>query len=122
MIIIRFLVILAAGGAAAASLACDYPPLVLIPDGQTSTMEELITSQSGVRTYIAGMEAYLECVSEELVAIGDNAPAEYKAILFARHNAAVAEMEAIAAEFNEQVQTYKEVNPDPEPTGMGTGN
>jgi hypothetical protein len=32
--------------------------------------------------------------------------------MFSRHNAAVAEMEAIASSFNEQVQTYKETNPE----------
>ena len=122
MIIIRLLIILLAGSGAAASLACDYPPLVAIPDGQTSTMSELITAQSGVRIYIAGMESYLECVSEELDAAGDDAPTEYKAILFSRHNAAVAEMEAVAASFNEQVQTYRAANPDPEPTSTETGN
>ena len=110
---LRFLLVVVAGGAAGASLACDYPPLITVPDGQTSTMEELITAQSGVRTYIAGMETYLECVNEELAAAGDDAPAEYKSIMFSRHNAAVAEMEAVAASFNEQVQAFKETNPDP---------
>jgi hypothetical protein len=108
-----------AGGATASSLACDYPALITVPDGQSSTMEELITAQTAVRTYITGMEAYLECVNGELAAAGDDAPAEYKAIMFSRHNAAVAEMEAIAASFNEQVQAYKEANPDPAPNGMG---
>ena len=120
MNMLRFLVVLVAGGAAASSLACDYPALITIPDGQSSTMEELITAQGGVRTYITGMEAYLACVNEELDAAGDDAPAEYKAIMFSRHNAAVAEMEAIAASFNEQVQAYKEANPEPAtPAGMG---
>ena len=119
MIILRLFVIFVATVAAAASLACDYPPLVVVPDGRTSTMEELMTAQTGVRTYITGMEAYLECVDQELDATGDDAPAEYKAILFSRHNAAVAEMEAIAASFNEQVQAYKEANPEPAPTGTG---
>lgn len=117
MYFLRFLIFMVAGVAATASLACDYPPLVEVPDGQSSTMEELITAQGSVRTYIAGMEAYLECVNEELDAAGDDAPAEYKAILFSRHNAAVAEMEAVAESFNEQVQAFKEANP--EPTGMG---
>ncbi len=109
---LKFLLVIVAGGAAATSLACEYPALITVPDGETSTMEELITAQTAVREYMVGMEAYLACVMEELDAAGNNAPAEYKSIMFSRHNAAVAEMEAIASSFNEQVQAYKEANPD----------
>jgi len=117
---LRFLLALMAGGAAATSLACDYPALITVPDGQTSTMEELITAQSAVKDYMAGMEAYLECANEELSAAGDDAPAEYKSIMFSRYNAAVAEMEAVASSFNEQVQAYKEANAEPQgPGGLG---
>ena len=75
-------------------------------------MEELLSAQSAVRDYMAAMETYLSCVNEELAAAGDDAPAEYKSIMFSRHNAAVAEMEAVAASFNEEVQAFKEANPD----------
>ena len=75
-------------------------------------MEELIVAQTAVRDYMDGMDAYLTCVNLELTAAGNNAPAEFKSIMFSRHNAAVAEMEAIAESFNEQVQAYKEANPD----------
>jgi hypothetical protein len=109
---LKFLLFAISSGAAVTSVACDYPPLIAIPDGPSSTMEELITAQGSVREYIAGMEAYLACVNEEIDAAGDNAPAEYKAVMFSRHNAAVAEMEAVASSFNEQVQAYKETNPD----------
>ena len=108
----KFLLVIVAGGAAATSLACEYPALITVPDGQTSTMEELIIAQAAVREYMAGMAAYLAGVNEEMNAAGDDAPVEYKSIMFSRHNAAVAEMEAIASSFNEQVQTYKEANPE----------
>ena len=107
MISRKFLLVIVAGGAAATSLACDYPALITVPDGESSTMEELIVAQNAVKAYMDGMETYLTCVS----AAGDNAPADYKAIMFSRHNAAVAEMEAIASSFNEQVQAYRAANP-----------
>ncbi len=106
----KFLLVIVAGSAAVTSLACDYPALITVPDGRTSTMEELIIAQAAVRDYMAGMETYLACVNAEMNAAGDDAPVEYKSIMFSRHNAAVAEMEAIASSFNEQVQTYKEAN------------
>lgn len=109
---LRFLVLLFAGGGAASVLACDYPPLISIPPGADATMEELLTAQADVRTYMEAMEVYLTCVNDELAAAGDDAPAEYKAIMFSRHNAAVTEMEAVAEDFNAEVQAYKEANPD----------
>ncbi len=109
---LRFLIALLASCGAASALACDYPPLVTIPTGEEATMEELLTAQAGVKDYMAAMEVYLACVNNELSAAGDDAPAEYKSVMFSRHNAAVAEMEAIAASFNEEVQAFKEANPD----------
>lgn len=109
---LRFFVLLVAAGAAGSTLACDYPPLVTIPSGADATMEELLTAQAGVREYMAAMEEYLACVNDELTAAGDDAPTEYKSIMLSRHNAAVAEMEAVAADFNEEVQAYREANPD----------
>jgi len=109
---LRFLILLCASGATTSALACEYPPLIAIPAGEDATMEELLTAQADVRTYMAAMETYLTCVNDELAAAGDDAPAEYKAIMFSRHNAAVEEMEAVAADFNTEVQAYKEANPD----------
>jgi len=109
---LRILIVLFAGGAAASTLACEYPPLITIPDGKEASMEELLTAQASVKDYMGAMETYLACVNGELTAAGDNAPAEYKAIMFTRHNVAVAEMESIAESFNEQVARYKDANPD----------
>ena len=109
---LRFFVLLMVAGATTSALACDYPPLVSIPEGADATMEELLTAQAGVREYMAAMEAYLACVDDELTAAGDDAPAEFRTIMESRYNAAVAEMEAVAAGFNEEIQAYREANPD----------
>ena len=102
-----------AGGSAA--IACEYPPLVTIPEGREATREEMLEAQTEVRNYVTAMEAYLACVDEELTVAGDDAPEVFKAIMFSRHNTAWAELEAIAAHFNEQLQLYRCT------TGMGTG-
>ena len=62
--------------------------------------------------YMASMNEYLDCVNDELTAAGDDASAEYKAIMLSRHNAAVAEMETVAEDFNLEVQAYREANPE----------
>jgi hypothetical protein len=75
-------------------------------------MDDLLAAQGSIREYMASMNEYLDCTNDELTAAGDDAPAEYKAIMLSRHNAAIEEMEAIAADFNVEVQAYREANPE----------
>ena len=96
-----------------AAAACENPTMVAIPDGQTATMGQLLDAQGQVKTYMAAMEEYLACLSQELEAAGDDAPAEFKSLMVTRHNTAVSEMETVAADFNTQVQAYKAANPQP---------
>ena len=117
---LRFVMVLAVTSAGTA-LACDYPPLVAIPDGETATMDELLAAQNSVREYMTAMEAYLACVNDEREAAGEDAPADYNAIMVSRHNYAVSEMEAVAESFNEQVQAFRAANPEAEGGGMGMG-
>lgn len=113
--IVRVAVALFALSGGGAALACDYPPLVTIPEGREATLEEMLEAQAQVRTYVMAMEAYLACVGEELTVAGDDAPEVFKSIMFSRHNVAMAEMEAVANHFNEQIQIYRCA------TGTGTG-
>lgn len=100
-----------ASGLASAGFACDYPALVQVPDGASATIDQMVAAQESVKTYMADMDAYLTCVNEELAAAGDDAPEEFKSIMVSRHNAAVTEMEAVAASFNEQIAAFREANP-----------
>ena len=111
MDVLRPCLALLAGGFASASLACDYPALVAVPDGANSTLEQMIAAQESVKAYMASMDVYLNCVNAELEAAGDDAPEEFKTIMVSRHNAAVTEMEAIATSFNKELGAFREANP-----------
>ena len=104
-----YLAILAVGFASSV-LACDYPPLVAIPEADNATMDDMVAAQESVRGYMESMDTYLTCVNEELAAAGDDAPDEFKAIMVSRHNAAVAEMEAVAESWNEERTAFLEEN------------
>ncbi len=118
MKLLRFLLLAMAGGTAATSMACDYPPLVAIPDGQTSTLSEMVAARQAVNGYMSAMQGYLDCLDAELTATGDDAPAEYKAIMYNRHVTAYAELEAVAGKMNEQIDLFYQANPDvPRPGG-----
>jgi len=74
----------------------------------------MIEGQRGVKKYVADMEAYLECIVEQekaaRAAIADLKPEDDQQredMLTKKYNAAVEEMEQVAAKFNVEVQTYK---------------
>jgi hypothetical protein len=97
-----------------ATLACDYPERVLIPNGNTAAKEDMVEGQRAVKKYVTEMEVYLECIVEEEKqarnAIEDMQPEqeqEREEMLNKKYNAAVDEMERTAAQFNAEVQAYR---------------
>ncbi len=101
---------------AAASTECVYTRApTKTPDGSTATQEEMVAGMQAVKEYNASVSTYLECLEKEMnarvEAAGPNASpdqiAQIKAIHNKRHNAAVEELEAHAAQFNEQVKLFK---------------
>ncbi len=100
--------------AAQSVFACEYPERVLIPNGNTATKEDMIAGQSGVKKYVADMEIYLQCIQDEeraaREAMTDLKPEdeqEREDMLNKKYNAAVDEMERVAAQFNSEVQAYR---------------
>ena len=104
------LAVVLASGAFAAS-ACETPKMIALPDGKSTTMEQLLAAQGDVKTYMAAMNDYLACIDGEAEAKGADAPEQYQALMASRHNTAVAEMESVAAAFNDQVKAFKAANP-----------
>lgn len=96
---------------------CFYPEDIVIPDGAISTYEEMRDSQTFVKEYMAEMEAYLECLEQEDSAQAneltdeDEPTGENEVLRTQRRHAAIDAMESVAAQFNEQVRTFKKVNP-----------
>lgn len=94
--------------------ACDYPSKVDIPNGATATRDEMLEGQRNVKDYVTSMEAYLECiVTEEKNArakmenLDPEDEQQREDMLNKKYNAAVDEMETIAANFNTEVQAFR---------------
>lgn len=102
-----------ASGCGFAATACENPAAVSIPDGKSSTMDQMLAAQAQVKAYQAAMTEFLACIDSELEAEGEAAPEEFKSLMVSRHNAAVAEMEGVAAAFNDQIKAYRAANPAP---------
>lgn len=101
---------------AAATADCLYPRAPgNAPDGLTATEEEMLAGRQSVQEYNDLVTSYLECLEKEMneriEAAGPDAPPDkieqIRAIHDKRHNAAVEELKAHAARFNEQVRAYK---------------
>ena len=74
----------------------------------------MLQGQRGVKAYGAEMEIYLECIVEEekaaRAAIEDLQPEDEQQreeAMNKKYNAAVDEMERVAAQFNAEVQAYR---------------
>jgi hypothetical protein len=100
--------------AAPLAIACDYPQRAQVPDGNSATKDEMIEGQRSVKAYMAAMEDYLACIEAEekdaVVAMEQAEPEELEErqeMMTKKYNAAVEEMEIVAAQFNEQVRAYK---------------
>jgi hypothetical protein len=105
--------LVAAFSFAAVAAACETPAVIKVPDGKTSSKEEMLAARDQVKAYMKSMEDFMKCVDDEAAAKGDGAPPEYKDQMAARHNNAVSEMEAVAAAFNDQLHAYNAAHPAP---------
>ena len=100
---------------APAAFACDYPARVAVPDGGTATKEDMLAGQREVKEFVTDMELYLECIVQEekesLQRADSMEPEEEQLredLLNKKYNAAVDDMEIVAANFNAAVQSYRE--------------
>jgi hypothetical protein len=99
---------------AQAGLACEYPQNVSMVNGATASKEEMVATQSAVKKYVAAMEVYLQCIVDEeksaralMTDIELEQEQQREEMLNKKYNAAVEQMEKVAAQFNSEVQVYK---------------
>jgi hypothetical protein len=96
--------------------ACSYPQGPdRIPDGNTATEDEMKDAQRAVRKYNEDINIYLTCIKDEHVksierdaaSLTEEQKKERERMQVQKHNAAIDELEAVAARFNEQVKVFK---------------
>ncbi len=85
-----------------------------MPNGMTATKEDMLNGQRNVKEFVAVMEVYLECIvaeEKESRSQTENLDSEEEQLredlLNKKYNAAVDDMEIVAANFNAAVQSYK---------------
>lgn len=106
-------------GSALTWAECERSEAPGIPDGSKASEQEMIEGQQNLKQYMASTETYLTCIDDvEKAAIEveakatepatEDAKVERAAAHTSAYNEAVQEMEAKAAEFNEQLKAYRE--------------
>ena len=100
---------------------CTYPtPPEKIPDGNTATLDDMVTAQKAIKEYDRAINAYVACIKLEhdtAVASGgdkltDQQKADMERVEVQKHNAAIDQLQSVADRFNEQVRVFKAKNAD----------
>jgi hypothetical protein len=121
---IATMLILAALAGGQAYADCVYPKApAKIPDGSTSTLQQMLAGEATIKTYNSDIKAYTDCLKlehDEALSKADPSkmtPAQKKAysarkaeldnILIQKNDAAVDEATSVTKRFNEQVRIFK---------------
>lgn len=98
---------LIAGGAHAAD--CSYPPdSYIIPNGASDSKEDMLEAKRSVQDYVAKMQEYIDCLAADIDAADEEVSPQRVEMQVKRHDAAIDQMESVAARFNEQLRLYRE--------------
>jgi hypothetical protein len=93
-----------AGGAQAIG-DCRPPGAREIPDGATATTEQMVAAQTRIKAFVRDGQAYVKCV--DAVADDKERATSDRNAAIVEHNRMVGELERAAADFNEQIRTFK---------------
>lgn len=109
------------GSSMASAADCVNPDAPDIPDGASSTMDQMIAGQKAVKSFQATNIEYMSCLearinaAEAKTAETDGADKEANQKLFSEssdaYNQAVSAEESVAGAFNSAIRDYKAANP-----------
>ena len=110
LIVSTFLLIGSFSYAQFALADCNYPKMNIdFPSGATATMEEMATAQTSFKAYNANMDAYLDCLDNELSQVSEELDIypDIKKLNNQKYDAAVDVLTKVADEWNAAVRAYK---------------
>ena len=108
---------LALGSAMSMADDCAMPEKPTMPDGASSSMEQMLEGQQSVKAFQTANLDYMGCLEPQLEAAaakikeGDEAAEKEHQQLQESYNAAVSVEEEVAGQFNTEIREYKAANP-----------
>jgi len=110
LIVSTFLLIGSFSYAQFALADCNYPKMNMdFPNGATATMEEMVAAQTSFKAYNANMDAYLDCLDNQLGQVSEELDIypDIKKLNNQKYDAAVDVLTKAADEWNAAVRAYK---------------
>jgi len=110
LIVSTFLLIGSFSYAQFALADCNYPKMNIdFPNGAIATMEEMVAAQTSFKAYNANMDAYLDCLDNELSQVSEELDIypDIKKLNNQKYDAAVDVLTQAADEWNTSVRAYK---------------
>lgn len=89
---------------------CVEVGMVLVPDGNKASSEEMLQAQKSVNNAVVASKAYLACLLANEKAIGDALTFEQKKASITRYNLAVARLERLVETYNQQLRVYQQAS------------
>lgn len=89
---------------------CHEPDIMVIPDGNNASSQEMLDSQQIIEGYVANTRVYLACLLSAEKEIGDALTYEQKKESITRYNLAVERVGGVVESFNQQLRIYQRVN------------
>ena len=86
---------------------CAYPKPPSIPNGKTSTEEELLATQKEMKAYLEKGDEFLACLDDVQAAWSDEEKQQKVNFVVMFHNRMVDDMNEVADLFNTSVRAFK---------------
>ena len=87
---------------------CKRPPRPAIPDGATSTEEQLVQAQTDVKHFLGEADVYLACLQKAEAKLDPETEEHRRHALATAHDEMVDQMHLVGDEFNVAVRRFKE--------------
>ncbi|RLA49108.1 MAG: hypothetical protein DRR04_07225 [Gammaproteobacteria bacterium] len=108
---------LALGSTVSVAGECVPPEPPTVPDGGSSSKEQMLAGQKAVKTFLVTNLEYMACLAPQITAAqaelepgSEEASATVKK-LEERYNEAVSAEESLADQFDKEIQAYRTANP-----------
>lgn len=107
---------MALGSTAAFAADCDKPSPPELPDGASSSMEQMLGGQKAVKAFQTANLEYMKCLEPMLneataaAEAGEEGAMDKSKALEEAYNGAVSAEEEVAGQFNTEIREYKAAN------------
>ncbi len=91
---------------------CVEPAAPSVPDGSTSTVEEVLAARDAVAAYDSAVQDYQDCLNAAVSGMGDGLSEQHNQAVNIVDSNIVDKVTMLAEEMNAAIRAYNAANPD----------